>query len=282
MSYRQEATDWYCSYCNYSNFRKNVRCRQCSQPLIRGGDWPCRNKKDGCIQINSNDELQCVKCGSPKKGNNIISEPPKNDRDSGVGIWNKLKSYFIPNFDVKLKPKSESNKVKRINARYNTLFLENTTELQNDLRLIQQEIKAELDNNFLVDHRAADKGFHITFMYFGNQLDLTEDIRVYIVNRVMDIPEKFRTITLGDLEVFHGRRDNYLVLKLEVPELLKQLRNELYVMYDIKDSIKLYNPHITLGKIKNASELDIPSFEEVATTCIINKRDYLVRGIEFY
>lgn len=159
-------------------------------------------------------------------------------------------------------------------AKYNRLYLENMTDLQRDLQRIQYEVEIELGTNFLTDERLSNGELCVIFMNFGDQLNITDQIRVYIVNRVMNLPEESRTLTLGELEIYYGT-DKYLVLALDVPEPLKQLRNELYSRYSIKDPIKLYDPHITLGTIKHTEELELPTYE-------INKREYLVRGILFY
>ena len=61
-----------------------------------------------------------------------------------------------------------------------------------------------------------------------------------------------------------GRRADFVVVELEVHEKIKKIREEIYKKIDIKDTHTDYNPHITLGKLKNFQD-----FRPYPTTKVI-------------
>jgi len=128
--------------------------------------------------------------------------------------------------------------------RYNTLH---PIEYSSFIKVIDEAkktLKEKLGENFLEERYDP----HITFIYHGKHPEVNE-IREECLGRFNELPDEAKAFTFGNVEVFHGRR-NYLVVKLEIDPRVSQLREELYEKYNIRDKIKVYNPHVTLGILK--------------------------------
>lgn len=85
--------DWVCTGCNFMNFARNVRCRQCdmakpnnvssnySQPAMKKGDWNCPR----CSFMNFSRNRHCVNC----------HDQPRPPRQLRPGDWECPKCDYV-------------------------------------------------------------------------------------------------------------------------------------------------------------------------------------------
>lgn len=149
------------------------------------------------------------------------------------------------------------------------------------------EIPEEIDNYFkqlqcdissLVPRRKdfleERKPFHITFLFFGKDFNLTENKKKLIETSFARLTPEEKILKISHLEFFNTRRDKLLVCKFEMSERLKTLKNELCLSLGLKDKITKYNPHVTLGKIRteNLMPQEIP----------LEHKTFLVERIKYH
>lgn len=122
------------------------------------------------------------------------------------------------------------------------------------------------------EHIIPYNDLHITFCFFGRRFKVTPELKQELIYRITSVSDK--KITFKCFDVFHTRRgDNLLVVKLNCSQELSQIRNEIYVKYNIPDKIFIYNPHITLGKL-TCTDFELPQ--------IVNKDEYEILGVDFH
>ncbi|VFQ87212.1 unnamed protein product [Cuscuta campestris] len=98
--------DWICSKCNFMNFAKNMKCRECDAVApkrfsgddieMRKGDWKCIK----CDFINFASRSSCKMCTQPQPKQNLEEwQTPKrlpgNDHEMREGDWKCMKCDFI-------------------------------------------------------------------------------------------------------------------------------------------------------------------------------------------
>lgn len=142
-----------------------------------------------------------------------------------------------------------------------------TSNFENYLRNTQNNLKELIGNNFLIEHRE----LHLTFLFFGRGFNANQDFINDVNLSVNSLDPKDKKIRFNKLDIFDTKFGKLLVLKVEVSERLKKLRNELYSKYGIEDKIKNYNPHVTLGKIRG----------NVNINPYINSDEFVINGVKF-
>ncbi|XP_031498329.1 zinc finger protein VAR3, chloroplastic-like isoform X2 [Nymphaea colorata] len=92
--------DWICTKCQFMNFARNARCRQCAESRPRrqltGREWECPQ----CDFYNYGRNSVCLRCDCKRPVDPLLSTTPKCDLDSEHSEKSELESRISEN-DVK-------------------------------------------------------------------------------------------------------------------------------------------------------------------------------------
>ena len=148
--------------------------------------------------------------------------------------------------------------------RFNTLHPKNYTKFKTIIDHYKNKVKDDYVNNKCIFFKERYEP-HITYLYFGKQPFLKKkEILEECTSKFNKLSENEKKIKLDTIKLLRGRRADFVVVELEVHEKIKKIREEIYKKFDIKDTHTDYNPHITLGKLKNFQD-----FRPYPTTKVI-------------